>query len=93
MKFCDEKIQEHLLNGEKIFYTKTPTNRRKEWAYFKQGTSRSFVTALCHAYELGDFLNRRRLELAFPYLFSAAREWYYADNPEATIQQILSEEE
>lgn len=82
-----------MMDYEKIFYTKTPTNRRKGWAYFKQGTSGSFATALCHAYELGDLENRRRLELAFPYLFSAAREWYYADNPESAIQQILSEEE
>lgn len=82
-----------MMDYEKIFYTKTQTNRRKEWAYFKQGASGSFATALCHAYELGDLENRRRLELAYPYLFSAARECYYADNPEAVIQQILSEEE
>lgn len=82
-----------MMDYEKIFYTKTQTNRRKEWAYFKQGAPGSFATALCHAYELGDLENRRRLELAYPYLFSAARKCYYADNPEAAIQQILSEKE
>lgn len=62
-----------MMDYEKIFYTKTPTNRRKGWAYFKQGTSGSFATALCHAYELGDLENRRYISRPLPKRYGNCR--------------------
>lgn len=81
------------MDYEKIFYQETRTNRRIEWAYYKAGMAGSFVKALCRAYELGDLQNRHRLELAFPLLFSAAREWYYSDNPDKYLQDLINDEE
>ena len=81
------------MDYEKIFYQKTKTNRCVEWAYYQAGTAGSFVKALCRAYELGDLQNRRRLELAFPYLFGAAREWYYCDDPDQYLKELIEVED
>lgn len=77
------------MDYEKLFDEETNTNRAVEWAYYKRGKAGSFATALCKAWELGDLENQRRLELAFPRLFSAAKSWMYSDNPEEFIEEIL----
>lgn len=76
------------MDYEKIFYNETPTNTPKTWAYYKQGTTGSFATTLCHAWELADLENRRRLELAFPRLFNAAHAWAYSENPDEYLQKL-----
>lgn len=76
---------------DKVFYKETATNNRKTWAYFKYGQTGSFATALCHAYELADLDNRRRLDMAFPRLFNTARTWMYSDNPDGYLKDILNE--
>ena len=80
------------MDYEKIFYNETPTNTPKTWAYFKNGSTGSFATALCHAWELADLDNRRRLELAFPRLFNTARSWSYSDNPDEYLEKIIKGE-
>ena len=80
------------MDYDKIFYQKTPTNREVEWAYYMTGTAGSFVNALCRAYEMADLNNRRRLELAFPYLFGAAHIYMTTDEPEAFIKRLLKED-
>lgn len=80
------------MDYEKIFYKESPTNTSKTWAYFKQGSTGSFATTLCHAWELADFENRRRLELAFPRLFNTARSWAYSDNPDEYLERIIKGE-
>jgi len=77
------------MDYEKIFYADSNTDREVEWAYYKRGTSGSFVAALCRAWELGDLENQRRIELAFPRLFNAARIWMYSDNPDQYIEELL----
>lgn len=79
------------MDYEKIFYKETNTNREVEWAYYKIGEAGSFVTALCKAWELGDLENRRRLELAFPRLFTAARIWATCDDPDNYIEELLQQ--
>lgn len=73
---------------DKVFMEETPTNNEKEWAYYKAGTSGSFATALCRAYELADLKNRHRLELAYPRLFGAAKAWMYSDNPDDFLKKL-----
>lgn len=75
---------------ENIFYAETNTNNEKGWAYYKKGASGSFATALCRAYELGDTNNRHRLELAFPRLFQTARSWFYSENPDDFLNEVLN---
>ncbi len=77
------------MDYEKIFYADSNTDREVEWAYYKRGTAGSFATALCRAWELGDLENQRRLELAFPHLFHAAKAWMYSDNPDEFIEELL----
>ena len=77
------------MDYEKIFHEETPTNHKKTWAYYKIGSSGSFATALCHAYELADFNNKRRMELAFPRLFNTARSWMCSERPEEFLKEIL----
>lgn len=78
----------------KKYFTQKPRQTGvKNGLILSKGRREVLQQLFCHAYELGDLENRRRLEFAYPYLFSAARKCYYADNPEAAIQQILSEEE
>lgn len=81
------------MDYDKIFYNETFTNTPKTWACFKKGLTGSFATALCHAWELGDLENRRRLELAFPHLFNAARAWAYSDNPDEYLETLMKREE
>lgn len=81
------------MDYEKIFYEETPTNNEKTWAFYKYGQTGSFATALCHAYELADLNNRRRLELAFPRLFNTARSWMYSENPDEYLKSVLDEKE
>ena len=80
------------MDYEKIFYEETPTNNEKTWAYYKLGSTGSFATALCKAYELSDLNNKRRLELAFPRLFSTARTWMYSENPDKFLTDVLKGE-
>lgn len=79
------------MDYEKIFYKETQTNREIEWAYYKTGAAGSFVNAVCRAWELADLENRRRLELAFPRLFGAARAWAYSEDPDQYIKDLLNE--
>lgn len=76
------------MDYEKIFYNETPTNTLKTWAYFKYGSTGSFATALCRAWELADLDNRRRLQLAFPRLFNTAFSWEWAENPDEYLKEI-----
>lgn len=39
------------------FNEETATNNIKTWAFYKAGTSVSFATALCSAFEKADFGN------------------------------------
>lgn len=80
------------MDYEQIFYRETNTNREKEWAFFKMNKSGAFASTLCRAYELADSENKRRLELAFPRLFGAARSWFYSENPDQFLQMILKGE-
>lgn len=77
------------MDYEKIFYKETPTNHEKTWAYYKRGSTGSFATALCRAYEQADLNNKHRLELAFPRLFNTARSWMYSENPDRFLKEIL----
>lgn len=77
------------MDYEKIFYEETATNNEKTWASYKMGTTGSFATTLCKAYELADLKNKRRLELAFPRLFSTAIAWFYSETPDKFLMDIL----
>lgn len=61
------------MNYEKIFNEETATNNEKTWAFYKMGTTGSFATNLCHAFEQADLNNRARLKAAFPLLFKTAK--------------------
>ena len=67
----------------------TLTNREIEWAYYKLGRSGSFATALCRAWELADFENKSRLEVAYPLLFGAANLYMLSEDPDEFIQELL----
>lgn len=73
------------MDYEKIFDEETPTNTPK----FKYGSTGSFATALCRAWELADLDNRRRLQLAFPRLFNTAFSWEWAKNPDEYLAEII----
>lgn len=71
------------------FNEETATNNVKTWAFYKAGTSGSFATALCSAFEKADLRNRQRLREAFPLLFKTADEWFVSDDPDAYLKEIL----
>lgn len=77
------------MDFEKIFFKRTSTNNEKEFLYYLEGNSGSFVKALCQAYELGDADNRRRLEIAYPFLLGYAARGYMQTQDQACFLKHL----